>query len=301
MAESQSDNMIGQDFCGIADLRRFQHNAMATTFEVFVVHKNALYAEQAAWAAFGEIDHIENNLSRFIENSDVSRINSLVPRNPLQIGLDAFECLQISIEMSEQTNGAFDITFGSSHRGSNLLKVNESDHTIELETDGIKIDLGAIGKGYAVDRIGKVLRDWSINTTLISGGQSSILPIGTPAGLPGWPVTLSDPSDYSKVLVKMYLADESLGASGLRKGEHIVNPRTGKPAKGKLGAWATAKTAAMADALSTAFMVMPIDKVRTYCGNHSDTSAFIVLPAKKKGAANRIVTFGNPDKFISRI
>ncbi len=66
---------------------------MAATFEIFIVHRDAVYAEQAAWAAFEELDRIEDNLSRFIENSDVSRINSLAANQPLQLGLTAFECL----------------------------------------------------------------------------------------------------------------------------------------------------------------------------------------------------------------
>ena len=82
MAESQSETIsFEKDLCGIANLRQFRHNAMAATFEVFVVHQDAVYAEQAAWAAFEELDRIEGNLSRFIENSDVSRINSLGRRS----------------------------------------------------------------------------------------------------------------------------------------------------------------------------------------------------------------------------
>jgi thiamine biosynthesis lipoprotein len=300
MTESQTDGIVEKNLCGIADLRHLRHNAMATTYDVFVVHKDAVYAEQAAWAAFEELDRIENDLSRFIENSDISRINSLGKGHPLQIGLSAFECLRIGIEMSERTDGAFDITFGSLHTGSNHLKLNEDDHTIELKADGIRIDLGAIGKGYAADKMGQVLGEWGIKAALISAGQSSILPIGMPEGLPGWPLTLSDPSDYSRVLKKIHLVDFSMSASGLRKGPHIINPRSGKPAKRKLGAWATAETAAEADALSTAFMVMPVNKVKTYCAAH-DTLAYIVLPAKKKGSDNRILRFGDWSRFISRL
>jgi len=300
MTESQSENRAGEDFCGIANLRHFRHNAMATTYDIFVVHKDAVYAGQAAQAAFDELDRIENNLSRFIENSDISRINSLGKGHPLQIGLSAFECLRIAIEMSERTGGAFDITFGSLHTGSNLLKLNEDDHTIELKADGISIDLGAVGKGFAADKMGEVLVEWGIKAALISAGQSSILTIGKPEGLPGWPVTMSNPSDYSEVLEKIHLADFSMSASGLRKGPHIINPRSGKPAKRKLGAWATAKTAAEADAISTAFMVMPVSEVKAYCAANN-TLAYIVLPANKKNAGNRILQFGDWSRFIYRL
>jgi len=287
-----------KDLCGIADLHRFGHAAMAATFEVFVIHRDAVYASQAASAAFEELDRIEANLSRFLENSDVSRINSLGKSRPLQIGLTTFECLKISIEMSKQTNGAFDITFGSLHRGSNLMKLNEADHTIELGADGVQLDLGAVGKGYAADKMGQLLADWGIKTALVSAGQSTILPIGTPTGLSGWPLTLSDPGDYSHLLAKINLRGRAISASGIRKGPHIINPRSGKSAA-RPGAWALAKTAAEADALSTAFMVMPVNEIKTFCSAHPDASALLITRGKNKNSANRISRFGRWDEFTS--
>jgi thiamine biosynthesis lipoprotein len=303
----QETSPLDKDLCGIANLHRFRHGAMAATFDIFIVHADALYAAQAAQAAFSELDHIEADLSKFIENSDVSRINSLGKSHPLQIGLSTFECLQICIEMSEQTKGAFDITFGSSGKGSNLLKFDEPEHTIELLDEGIQLDLGAIGKGYAADKMAQLLGDWSIDTALISAGQSTILPIGVPQGLSGWPLTLSDPADCNRVLAKINLKDCALSASGLQKGPHIINPRRSKPAKGKLAAWATAKTAsagrlmaaASADALSTAFMVMPVKEIRAFCKDNPDTSAFLILPPAKKTSTNRIVRLGSWSGFIS--
>jgi thiamine biosynthesis lipoprotein len=278
---------------------------MSASFDVFVVHNDAEYAGQAARAAFEELDRIENNLSRFIENSDITRINSLGKGHTLQIGLETFECLRTSIEMCKQTNGAFDITFASCHTGSELMKLNEAEHTIELSADGVRLDLGAIGKGYAADKIGQVLSDWGIKAALISAGQSTVLPIGTPPRLlvedksGGWPVTLSDPVDCH-LLARINLVGCALSASGMSKGPHIIDPRSGKPTKGKIAAWSIAKTAASADALSTAFMVMPADEVKAFCSAHSDTYAFIILAGKKKGSANRILRFGNWNKFTSQ-
>jgi thiamine biosynthesis lipoprotein len=286
------NQMPDADTQNIENLHRFKHCAMAATFEVFIVHQDAVYARQAAQAVFDELGRIEKNLSRFIENSDVSRINSLIKGRPLQIGLLAFECLQTSIEMCKQTNGAFDITFASTHRGGNLLKLDEDTHTIELLNNGIQIDLGAIGKGYAADKMGQLLAEWGIDTAMISAGQSTILPIDIPSGLPGWPVTLSNPID-NKILKKLYLTNKALSASGLQKGSHITNPLTGKPVKSKLACWATAETAAVADALSTAFMIMPIDEIRTYCEMHSDTSALIMKSGKKR----ELIRLGCPSEI----
>jgi len=90
----------------IPDLHRFSHQAMAATFEIFICHKDNLYAKHAAHAAFEELDRLEADLSRFIENSDISRINTLEPHRPLPIGTPAFQCLQLCLALCEQTNGA---------------------------------------------------------------------------------------------------------------------------------------------------------------------------------------------------
>jgi thiamine biosynthesis lipoprotein len=326
MAESQSETIsFEKDLCGIANLRRFRHNAMAATFEVFVVHRDAVYAEQAAWAAFEELDRIEGNLSRFIENSDVSRVNSLAADQPLQLGPTAFECLQTSVEMSVQTKGAFDITIGPLYdcwldkdrtprkpskknldaalkkTGNKFLVLNESEHTVTLRTSDVHIDFGAVGKGYAADKIAQLLGEWGIKVALISTGQSTILPVGIPDGLAGWPISLSDPADYSRLIAKIHLSGKAISASGLRKGLHIINPRSGKPVT-RPGAWSMAKTAAEADALSTAFMVMPANAVRSFCEKHKDTSALLVLSGKSKKTGGRILRFGRwgKAKFYSK-
>jgi FAD:protein FMN transferase len=326
MAEQQSDTIsFEKDRCGIANLRSFKHNAMAATFEIFIVHPDAVYAEQAAWAVFEELDRIENSLSRFNENSDVSRINSLAAGQPLQLGLSAFECLQTSVEMSRQTKGAFDITIGPLYdcwldkdrtplkpskknldaalkkTGNKFLELSESEHTVTLRTSDVHIDFGAVGKGYAADKIAQLLGEWGIKVALISAGQSTILPIGTPTGLPGWPLTLSDPADYSRLIAKIHLSGRAISASGLCKGQHIINPRSGKPVT-RPGAWSMAKTAAEADALSTAFMVMPANAVNSFCEKHKDASALLVLSGKSKKTGRRLLCFGRwgRAKFYSK-
>lgn len=285
--------MPATDIQNIENIHRFSHGAMAATFDVFIVHPDAVYARQAAQAAFAELDRIENNLSRFIENSDVSRINSLGKGRPLQIGLFTFECFQIAVEIFKQTDGAFDITFASKHRGGDCLKLDEENHAIELLDDGVKIDLGSVGKGYAADKMGQLLSEWDINIAMISAGQSTILSIGVPHGLAGWPVTISNPND-NRIMKRLCLAGRALSASGLQKGPHIINPHSGRPARGKMACWATAKTAAVADALSTAFMVMSLDEIQDYCQNHAETS-YVVVPTSakcKSGGKMELITFG---------
>lgn len=268
-----------------ANSHRFYHEAMATTFEVIILHEDSRYAQQAARAAFNELDRLEAELSRFIENSDISRINNLPANQPLRIGLDAFECLRLSAKFHAETNGAFDVTFGSRHSKpavENPIKLDESQHTVELLTGPVQIDLGGIGKGFAVDRMAELLRQWSIDIALVSGGYSSVLALDAPPDTKGWPVTLSNPHNRKQTLARLYLQGRAVGASGLQKGLHIIDPRTGRPAEGKIAAWACAADAATVDALSTAFMVMGRDEIKKFCSNRPDVQAMVILQGEGK-------------------
>jgi len=308
---------VRSDCQSIPGMKRFCHEAMATTFEVVVVYEDAGYARQAAAAAFDEVDRLEGELSRFIENSDISRINNLPANQPLRLGLDAFECLQLSCRIYAETNGAFDITIGSllslwrnedgtprtpsqeelnlarQHTGTGLLQLDEDEHTVQLLASQVQVDLGGIGKGYAVDRVAELLREWSIDIALISGGYSSVLALDGPADTKGWPLTLSNPDNRKQILARPYLQGRALSGSGLQKGQHIIDPRTARPVKNKRAAWASAPDAATADALSTAFMVMGQDEIRQYCSRHPDILAMIMLESQDKDPQkNKILHFG---------
>jgi len=308
---------VKSDWDSIPGMQRFSHEAMATTFEVIILHEDARYAQQAARAAFDELDRLEQEFSRFIENSDISRINNLAPKGSLRVGLDAFECLQISTRIYDETNGAFDITIGTlldcwlnedktmrtpskeqlnlarERTGIHLLELDEAEHTVQVPSNPVQIDLGGIGKGYAVDRMAELLRDWSIDTAVIHGGYSSVLALDAPSKTKGWPLTLSSPVNRKQTLAGLHLQGRALSGSGLQQGRHIIDPRTAQPVEGRCAAWACAPDAATADALSTAFMVMSPDEVKKYCSNHPDTLAMIVLEDRGKEAQkDRILRFG---------
>ena len=96
-----------------ANIHRFTHKAMATIYEILIEYDDKLYAEQAAKAAFDEIDRLENELSRFLPSSEISKINNLKSGEILLLSEDTLECLIQSQKSFEITNGAFDITLGS--------------------------------------------------------------------------------------------------------------------------------------------------------------------------------------------
>jgi thiamine biosynthesis lipoprotein len=343
----QETCLVNSNCSPIEGMMRFSHEAMATTFEVIVVHDDERYARQAAIAAFNEVDRLERKLSRFMESSDVTRINGLAANQALQLGLDTFECLKIAERVYAETNGAFDITIGSLlkcwrnedgtprspspeqidiarlHTGTNLLQLNEAEHTIKLSAGGVQIDLGGIGKGYAVDRVAELLRDWSIDVALISGGYSSVLALDAPlarASRPrienkarpvpsgaegmaspqkGWPLTLTNPDVSKDILARPFLRWSALSGSGVRKGGHIIDPRTCQPVKGRLAAWSSAPDAATADALSTAFMIMGLDEIKQYCKLHPDTLAMVILDKKdEKAPGEKILRFGPWERLI---
>jgi len=286
----QPINVLDSAGSPIAKAQRLSHKAMKTTFEVFVLHTDVLYAKQAAYAAFDKLDRLETELSRFIENSDVSRINNLAANQSLSVGSATFECLQLCSRMYTATDGAFDITFSSAAAGYQL-KLDKGRYTVQQPAKVVKIDLGGIGKGYAIDKMAELLGEWGIDTALIHSGYSSVLALNEPAGTKGWPIVLSSPDDYKQTLARLRLRNRAISGSGLQNGPHIINPRTGRPVEDRRAAWACGTDAATADALSTAFMVMTAGQVRQYCLSHPDVLAMIVLDGCDTEA--QIVRFGH--------
>ena len=317
-------NLLDSDLDQLQGTHRFSHEAMATNFNIFIAHEDAEYARQAAQAAFKELDRLEAQLSHFIENSDISRINNLPAEMPVVVDLDTFNCLEIAVKMHCQTEGAFDVTVGTLMKcllnkdkslrspskeeldharqltGSQFIKLDETNFTVQLDRAPLAIDLGAIGKGYAVEKMADLLGQWSIHNVLISGGSSSILAVGCLPGAKGWPLTISDPTDRDKILVQLCVTNFALSGSGLEVGRHIIDPRTAEPVNGKLAAWACAPDAATADVLSTAFMVMSGKEIELFCKKHSDICAMFIPKDKKKKTPLKPVRSGNWQKFIQQ-
>lgn len=281
---------------------RFQHTAMATQFEVRCTHADARYARQAARAAFAEVDRLEQQLSRFVENSDIARVNHLAPGEWTVVAYETMQCLRLAALLHEETGGAFDPTRGAGFRQFELLpgefvvrrrELPQEASGPEADRGGtLTVDLGAIGKGYAVDLVAAVLEDWEVREALVDAGASSVLALDPPEGEEGWPLTLSRPGEAGEVLVRMAGRHQALGASGIAKGDHIVDPRTSTPVRHRQAAWMAADrsvladiglragveqaAAAVADALSTAFMIATHEEIDTYCGNHPGIEAWVL-------------------------
>jgi thiamine biosynthesis lipoprotein len=287
-------------------VHRFPHEAMGTLYEVMIAGCDEDYSREASRAAFREVDRLETLFSRFNASSEISQINRLKPGGVLRIGWETHECLATAERLRVETNGAFDINFRarSSRTGRErdlepdsgpglhspafevfpvtdgfAIRVNQ--RTFEDHGRGVDLDLGAIGKGFALDRAAAVLADWSVDHFLIHGGTSTALARGSaPAARQaetGWPVGVGGPWALPGQDKRVLLKNRALSGSGSEvKGPHIKDPATGDAAAVHLAAWVSHPQAAVADALSTAFMVMPTQDVEGYCQGHPDLWALVI-------------------------
>ena len=292
------------------DLLRFSRRAMATTFEVVVPYGTPL-AYALAESALDEIDRLEDQLTVYRDTSEVSRLNRLASEMPVAVEERLFGLLELAFRLWQETEGAIDITNGAltkawgffrrcgrvpspSERQQVLTQIGMRHLVLERETravrclqPGLEINLGSIGKGYALDRAASMLRDdWGLSAAVLHGGHSSIYALGSaPGDGRGWPVGVQHPWDAERRLAMIRLRDKGLATSAAtfqhvefhgRKLGHILDPRTGWPAEGMASVTVIAPTAAEADALATAFFILGVNRTRAYCAAHPGIGALLL-------------------------
>lgn len=242
---------------------RFHHDAMNTTFRLWIKSADEVGAKSMAKECFDQLDLLENRLSRFIEGSEVSQINHLQAGETLYVSEVCHQCLLASIDAYTRTAGLFDITLGTSiaHRKTSnpgeppplvgKLIIHPDRPAVTCEVPGREIDLGGIGKGFALDQLKQTLLNWGAESGLITAGASSMLAFGQQE----WPIQLTGADESTQIR----LSNESLSASGTgTQGEHILHPAgtDAMPEKPFSRLWVTAPTAALAEVWSTTLMLV---------------------------------------------
>ena len=293
-------------------LLRASRRAMATLFEI-ILPFGLPRATEAAEAALDFIDELEDQLTVFRAHSEVSQLNERAFGEDVSVEARLFDLFSLSAHLTRETRGAFDIATGAlikawgfykrdgrvpsvaeraaamSRTGMRHVILNAERQTVRYLRKGLEINLGAIGKGYALDRTAEMLLEqWNIGSALLHGGTSSVRALGCPPGQPrGWAVSLRHPWELERMIGTIYLRDQALGTSAAthqhfkyngRTLGHLLNPRNGWPAEGHRQVSVVAPTAAEADALSTAFFVMDLEETQHWCQTRPHIGA-VILPA----------------------
>lgn len=251
----------------VSDSQQFSHEAMNTVFSLWLRDVPPPEAAGVARVCWDAIDLLESRLSRFIDTSDIARINTLSAGKTLYLSEDCHRCLMLGLQAYSETGGLFDITLGAriEHLKSKTsgpppetvgsLIIHPDLPAVTCQEPGRILDLGGIGKGFALDRVRELLADWGGTDALITAGASSMLAFG-----PGqWPVELSGESN----IMKIFLENHALSASGTTfQGYHIVHPAGDEalPDNPNKRVWVTAATATAAEVASTALMLVSADE-----------------------------------------
>jgi len=265
-------------------------NAMATRFEILLHGEDPVALRAAGEEALAEVKRLHQRLSFYDPSSTVSHINRMASHSPVQVPPNLFSLFELSQDIYHKTDHAFDITigplvktwgfFGASGQyptdaaqceamektGMDKVTLNDQNYTIAFERDGMAIDLGAIGKGYAIEEAARILLECGITSALIHGGTSTMAAIGVPSPEDdGWPIGVVDPQEPTRVLTSIRISNESLSVSAphgkafKKDGKlwgHVIDPRLGTPVQGASLSAVSHLSATVADALSTALLAM---------------------------------------------
>ena len=240
--------------------KSFCHEAMNTLFRIRLPGEDARTVHGLARQCFDLIDYLEDRLSRYREGSDIWQINHLQTGQELFISDACAACLRVALRMHAASGGLFDVTLGRQiehlKRGTEgplpplngQLSLDPGRPRIVCLEAGREIDLGGIGKGFALDECRKLLTDWGIRSGLLSAGNSTQLAFGPET----WPIELA--GDRHRRIIE--LQNTALSASGTGvQGEHILSPKEGSPVPSRNRVWAVSASAACADAWSTVFFL----------------------------------------------
>lgn len=261
---------------------------MGSRFDITVIDKDSAKANTYIDLAAAEISRIENLISSWIESSETSLINKNAGIAPVKVSKELFDLIERSLAVSKLTDGAFDISFASMDKiwkfdgsmkelptevevkkaaskiGYKNIETDRAQNTVFLKLEGMRIDFGANGKGYAADKAKELLMSKGAGAGIINASGDMNTWGKQPDGR-DWEVAITNPMDKNKAFALLPLKKGAVVTSGdyekfvmlnNKKYSHIIDPRTGYPATGIVSATVFAPSAELADALATAIVVM---------------------------------------------
>lgn len=293
---------------------------MACTFEVIFNVGDS--PEATAWGveALDLVDQIEDRLTVYRESSELLRLSAAAALGPAKVAPDILQLLLRARELFAWTDGAVDVAAGRLVRawgflarqgctptedilteararsGMGLVDLDEAASTVQFRRPGVELNLGSIGKGWAIDRACDLLARRGAASVFVHGGHSSVRAVGhrraSDGRQQGWPVGVRHPLLPNRRLATFHLKNAALGTSGSgtqffvengRKLGHILDPRTGRPAEGVLSATVVAQAAADADALATAVYVLGEEGLTRLAAEHAIQGLLVVPQAAGRG------------------
>ena len=296
---------------------------MGTVFEIAAYEQSPKHAADVMEKAFSEIIRMDDLMSNYKAESALSKLNHSAHFHTETVPLDLYRAIDRSMQLSKLSDGKFDIsvaplvnlwkaalygdTMPSSAQqqevrhcvGYEKIQLTPPDQ-ITFHSDCLQVDLGAIGKGYAVDRAAEILQSGGVHNAFINAGGSTIVAMGAPPGQSAWLVHLRDPSRI--IDPQVMLKDQSVSTSeqtapsllGTSTG-HIVDPETGKPLKTEFAVSVIAHNGTMADGLSTTLLLLGPTKGKVLVSQMPNVSAIWISPT-----AEIETVMGGPQIILAR-
>lgn len=312
------------------NLSRLETQAMACQFSLMFEPNQP----EVIWPASEILDLVhehEAQLTVYREQSELQDLNRTAFDSPFQAKDNLYWLLKEACEIAKETSGAFNPVSGPlvqlwrTARSENrvpaqneieaILEIcrfedvsfDDESKSVSFLKEGMQFNLGGIGKGYALDVMGEKLGGIGLESWLLHGGNSSILTHGPHNNLPGWPIGIRNPLLPTKRLATILVENCGFSASGSgiqyfrhegKRYGHILDPRTGWPSESMLSVAVIAPTAALADALSTAFFVLGVEKTREYCDNHKEVGVLLIPNPNHGRSLNPVMIGLNSAKII---
>ena len=280
---------------------------MNDDFEIAFARRDFPQGTEAALNALDEVLRLEQQLSVFRLDNPIHYINLSAHESPVRLDKELFDLIALCLRLAEETGGAVDITSGALWKiwgfakrqgripsmeeldkakaltGYHLLELDAAAQTIRFKKQGIELNFGCVGKGFALDVAAEKLREYGVDRFLFQGGLSSVLAAGA-----DWRMGIAHPLRPGQRLQELVLKDIAISTSGSQKQSfrhgnrrysHLIDPRSGQPAEGVFTATVFAPSAALAELLSTAFFILGAEKSADYCSKHPEITAVMTIPS----------------------